>query len=84
MPDGLQTDVETMISRHAFQSSSSENEADEMVDSPSEMTILRPKLSRRKIRINSDKSYGRFPCVFIFCCFAKLAMYEAFYSEKCI
>ena len=60
VPDGLQNDVETLISRHQFQSSSSENEADEMVDSPSEMTILRPKLSRRKIRISSDKSYGKY------------------------
>ena len=58
VPDGLQNDVESLISRNPFQSSSSENEADEAVDSPSEMTILRPKVTRRKIRINSDKSYG--------------------------
>ena len=60
VPDGLQSDVESLINRNHFQSSSSENEADEAVDSPSEMTILRPKVSKRKIRINSDKSYGMY------------------------
>jgi hypothetical protein len=63
-PDGLQTDVEQMINRNHFRSSSSENEADEELDSPSEMTILRPKNTRRKVRIASDKSYGE--CL-IFC-----------------
>ncbi|XP_053396044.1 intermembrane lipid transfer protein VPS13A-like isoform X3 [Mercenaria mercenaria] len=57
VPDGLQSDVEQMINRNHFRSSSSENEADEELDSPSEMTILRPKNTRRKIRIASDKSY---------------------------
>ncbi|XP_052241928.1 intermembrane lipid transfer protein VPS13A-like isoform X2 [Dreissena polymorpha] len=56
MPDGFQGDVESLINRNQFVSSSSENEPDEL-DSPSEMTILRPKMPRRKIRIASDKSY---------------------------
>ena len=60
VPDGLQSDVENLINRNHFQSSSSENEADDSVDSPSEMTILRPKITRRKIRISSDKSYGNY------------------------
>lgn len=59
VPDGLQSDVEQMINRNHFRSSSSENEADEELDSPSEMTILRPKNTRRKVRIASDKSYGK-------------------------
>lgn len=58
VPDGLQADVEQIISKNHFRSSSSENEADEELDSPNEMTILRPKPSRRKVRIASDKSYG--------------------------
>ncbi|KAL4233205.1 hypothetical protein ACF0H5_007889 [Mactra antiquata] len=57
MPDGMQADVEQIISKNHFRSSSSENEADEELDSPNEMTILRPKPSRRKVRIASDKSY---------------------------
>lgn len=60
MPDGMQGDVEQMVNKNHFRSSSSENEADEEIDSPTEMTILRPKVARRKMRIESDKSYGKF------------------------
>jgi len=58
MPDGIQGDVEQMINKNHFRSSSSENEAEEELDSPTEMTILRPKVARRRMRITSDKSYG--------------------------
>ncbi|XP_052807431.1 intermembrane lipid transfer protein VPS13A-like isoform X2 [Mya arenaria] len=57
MPDGIQADVQNLISRSQFRSSSSDNDADEELDSPNEMTILRPKITRRKMRIASDKSY---------------------------
>lgn len=59
MPDGIQGDVEQLINKSHFRSSSSENEADEELDSPTEMTILRPKVARRRMRIASDKSYGK-------------------------
>ncbi|WAR06888.1 VP13A-like protein [Mya arenaria] len=53
----IQADVQNLISRSQFRSSSSDNDADEELDSPNEMTILRPKITRRKMRIASDKSY---------------------------
>jgi len=43
----------------AGRSSSSDNEADEELDSPADTTILRPRGPRRRMRITSDKSYGR-------------------------
>ena len=66
MPDGIQDEVDHMISRSHFRSSSSENEAEEELDSPNEMTILRPRVTRRKIRISSDKSYGKCNGLIIF------------------
>ncbi|KAK3591108.1 hypothetical protein CHS0354_035920 [Potamilus streckersoni] len=56
-PDGIQSEVEQMINRNYCHSSSSEVDEDEQVDSPGEMTIIRPKVQKRRIRIASDKSY---------------------------
>ncbi|KAL3882618.1 hypothetical protein ACJMK2_028943 [Sinanodonta woodiana] len=56
-PDGIQNEVEQMINKKYCHTSSSEVDEDEQADSPGEMTIIRPKVQKRRIRIASDKSY---------------------------
>ena len=71
IPDGLQADVDQIINKNQFYSSSSDNETEEPEGTSSEMCILRPRPAKRKIRITSDKSYGRHRFCFCLLTFIK-------------
>ena len=54
MEECLRNDVQQMLHKNKRRSSSSDSET----DNSTEMTVLRPKLARKRSRIASDKSYG--------------------------
>jgi len=54
MEQCLRNDVQQLLHHSKRRSSSSESETDEST----EMTVIRPKLPRKRSRIASDKSYG--------------------------